>query len=116
MEIPMLVAIRLAVLAVREALVFLLKTGWRFGRFCLGSVILFFVIVFHFLQLGPQLKSHAIENMCDTSFLQRIDELLGYTTREKCYKGHTAALKAEYLYMVIVELGFEFYDDHLIGE
>ena len=54
--------------------------------------------------------------MCDTSFLQRIDELLGYTTREKCYKGHTAALKAEYLYMVIVELGFEFYEDHLIGE
>ena len=41
---------------------------------------------------------------------------MGYTTREECLKGHTSALKAEYLYMVTVELGFEFFDDQLNGE
>ena len=68
-SIPMLVAIRLAVMGIREAIVFFLKTGWRYGKFCLGIVLFFIVLFFQQLQLGPELKTYAIENMCATSFL-----------------------------------------------
>ena len=65
----MLVAIRVAVLAVREIIVFLLKTGWRFGKFCLGLTMLTILFAFQFFNMGAELRTHALENMCATSLL-----------------------------------------------
>ena len=46
-ELPMLLLIRLAILAVREVILFMLKLGWRWGKAILAIVILLATYIIH---------------------------------------------------------------------
>ena len=68
-EFPMLVLIRIAVLAVREVIVVFIKTGWYWGKAVLVALIILVILIFYALRLAPALMSHSIANTCDTSFM-----------------------------------------------
>ena len=91
-EFPMLVLIRVAVLAVREAVVFMLRVGWYGGRALLIATIIVIILIFDALGMARTLMNHSRENMCDTSFMQRFVEAIGGTTRDQCLKGDSFAL------------------------
>ena len=65
----MLVLIRIAVLAVREIVVFFIKTGWYWGKAVLVALIILVILIFDALRLAPALMNHSIANTCDTSFM-----------------------------------------------
>ena len=68
-EFPMLVLIRIAVLAVREVIVFFIKTTWYWGKAVLVALIILVILIFDALRLARPLMNHSIANTCDTSFV-----------------------------------------------